>query len=314
MGFLTNGWRGVLQRGTVGRGRGPQLELGLTERAGTERAGTPRPETPRVGTPRPETPRAGTQGSGTPGQGAGPPEKAVHRPTAADADALLAALGRHGLRGIDRLRFTRNRTVMVSFSRGELRVHEGYLDAPPAVLHAVAAFVCGRTRAERQRAREAILAHQIARPLAPRRRERARPEDEPAMAQLRRFHAHYNRVYFAGRLKLVPIRLSGRMKTRLGHYTAASPAGDLAEIVIGRDHIRRHGWEEALHTLLHEMVHQWQDEAGHAIDHGASFRRKAREVGITASARRHVAPVRRTRQPGPPPPAVTIGLRAARES
>ena len=250
---------------------------------------------------------------------------AGRRESAVDAEVLLAALRRLGLRGIDRLRFTRNRTVMVSFSGGELRVHEGYRDAPPEVLRAVVSFVCGRTRAERRSAREAILAHQIVRPAgsAPRRRERARPEDEPAVAQLRRFHAHYNRVYFGGRLKAVPIRLSARMRTRLGHYTAAAPTGDPAEIVIGSEHIRRHGWEEALHTLLHEMVHQWQDEAGHPVDHGATFRTKAREVGITASARRHMTPRRQragTRElvPAAPqtpygrPQAQTIGLRAAR--
>ena len=33
------------------------------------------------------------------------------------------------------------------------------------------------------------------------------------------------------------------------------------------------------------MVHQWQDETGRAIDHGAGFRAKAREVGIAAVAR-----------------------------
>ncbi|GJG85293.1 hypothetical protein tb265_04740 [Gemmatimonadetes bacterium T265] len=245
------------------------------------------------------------------------------RPTPAEADALLARLRGLGLRGIDRLRFTRNRTVMVSFSGGELRVHEGYRDGPAEVLRAVVGFVCGRTRAERRTAREAILAHQIVRPAgsAPRRRERARPEDEPAIAQLRRFHAHYNRVYFGGRLKAVPIRLSARMRTRLGHYTAAAPTGDPAEIVIGSAHIRRHGWEEALHTLLHEMVHQWQDEAGHPVDHGATFRAKAREVGITASARRHMVPRRPragVRELAPPLPhgrplPQTIGLRAARE-
>jgi hypothetical protein len=289
------GWRGLLSLTllggrTAGRGRAPQqaprrapqLELGLAP-----------PAAP-------------------PAPAAAPP-----RPTPAEAEALLADLRRLGLKGIERLRFTRNRTVMVSFSGGELRVHEGYRAAPAEVRRAVAQFVSGRTRAERARAREAILAYQIPRPSTPRRRERPRPEDEPAVAQLRRFHAHYNRVYFAGRLKLVPIRLSGRMRTRLGHYTAASPAGDPAEIVIGREHIRRHGWEEALHTLLHEMVHQWQDEAGHAIDHGASFRRKAREVGVTASARRHVsvrpATPRRPRTALPAPPPVTLGLRAARE-
>jgi hypothetical protein len=213
------------------------------------------------------------------------PNAAPAAASPADARAFHAKLRALGLTDIERVRLTRNRTVMVSFSGGELRVHEGYLDAPVEVLRAVVRFVCGRTRAERRKAREAIL---------------------------ERFHAHYHRVYFAGRLRTLPIRLSGRMRTRLGHYTAASPTGEVAEIVIGRDHIRRHGWEEALHTLLHEMVHQWQDESGHAIDHGATFRQKARDVGITPSARRHVTP-RRQRTATPQPTTHTIGLRAARE-
>jgi hypothetical protein len=286
--LFTRKTRGGTDGGRADGRRPPQLELDLA---------APAPPAP--------APPAATRPA------AAPPAPA--RPTPAEAEALLADLRRLGLKGIDRLRFTRNRTVMVSYSHGELRVHEGYRDAPPDVRRAVAAFVCGRTKADRRRAREAILAYQIPRAALPaRRRPRPHPEDEPAVAQLRRFHAHYNRAYFGGRLRLVPIRLSARMVTRLGHYTAASPAGDLAEIVIGREHIRRHGWEEALHTLLHEMVHQWQDESGHPIDHGATFRRKAREVGITPSARRHVVPLKRAR-PAPPPAAVTIGLRAARQ-
>jgi hypothetical protein len=79
------------------------------------------------------------------------------------------------------------------------------------------------------------------------------------------------------------------MRSRLGQYTSASPSGDPAEICISRAHLRRHGWAEALHTLLHEMVHQWQAEHGHAIDHGAGFRAKAREVGIAPYARRELA-------------------------
>jgi lambda repressor-like predicted transcriptional regulator len=59
------------------------------------------------------------------------------------------------------------------------------------------------------------------------------------------------------------------------------------------------------------MVHQWQDEAGHAIDHGATFRQKAREVGITPSARRHVLP--RRQQQRQQAAAHAIGLRAARD-
>jgi hypothetical protein len=77
------------------------------------------------------------------------------------------------------------------------------------------------------------------------------------------------------------------MKSRLGHYTAAPPGGT-GEIAISYRHLRRHGWTEALHTLLHEMVHQWQDETGHPLDHGRDFRRKAREVGIVPAAKRGI--------------------------
>jgi len=59
--------------------------------------------------------------------------------------------------------------------------------------------------------------------------------------------------------------------------------------VLSRRHIRRDGWDEALHTLLHEMVHQWQDEQGFVVDHGSIFRAKARAVGITPLACRAVA-------------------------
>lgn len=99
------------------------------------------------------------------------------------------------------------------------------------------------------------------------------------------------------------------MRSRLGHYTAATHPGERAEIAISRAHVWRHGWEEALHTLLHEMVHQWQDERGHPIDHGAGFRARARELGITPSARRTVLPVGRGRAAA----AEVIGLRAARK-
>ena len=98
--------------------------------------------------------------------------------------------------------------------------------------------------------------------------------------------------FFGGSLRSLEVRVSRRMRARLGHYiaaTAATAAAEPAEIAISRRHLRRHGWDEALHTLLHEMVHQWQDEHGLPIDHGATFRRKAREVGIAPCARRTVA-------------------------
>ncbi|HEX2718422.1 MAG TPA: SprT-like domain-containing protein [Gemmatimonadaceae bacterium] len=201
---------------------------------------------------------------------------------------LLQRLRGLGLRRIDTLTLTRNRAVMVSFRRTELRVHEAYLSAREPVLRAIVQFVEGKTRVQRRAAQRTILAHDV--PHAPRRvsPERRRPEDEPLVARLADAHRDYNARFFGGTLQEVRIRVSRRMKSRLGHYTAATPAGDRPEIAIGYAHIRRHGWSEALETLLHEMVHQWQDETGRTIDHGRAFRHKAREVGITASARRPV--------------------------
>jgi hypothetical protein len=203
---------------------------------------------------------------------------------------------------------------MVSFSGDELRVHQGYLAAPEPVLRAVVGFVRARTRAERARARAVIVGHQIERPaLAPRRPARPRAEDAELVRELYEWHARYNAQHFGGQLRPVAVRISRRMRTRLGHYTAAAPTGEPAEIAIGLAHLRRHGWDEVLHTLLHEMVHQWQDETGHPIDHGATFRAKARDVGITPFARRTVVPQGQRGAPSRKPIPVTIGLRAARE-
>jgi len=83
------------------------------------------------------------------------------------------------------------------------------------------------------------------------------------------------------------IRVSRRMKRKLGHYSLASAEAS-ADIAIARRHIRRDSWDDVIHTLLHEMVHQWQAENGMAIDHGREFRRKAREVGVEPTARRVV--------------------------
>jgi hypothetical protein len=224
-----------------------------------------------------------------------------------DADELLEVLRGFGLRGIRRCRLTRNRNVMVSFGNGTLRVHQGYLNAPGSVLKAIVTFVEGRTRAERRAAQQRIVAFPIRVPRPPARRERTRPEDEPIANELAAWHRRYNTRYFDGELSMVPIRVSRRMRSRLGHYTAASPGGEPAEIAISFAHLRRHGWEEVLHTLLHEMVHQWQDEVGHTIDHGSTFRLKAREVGIAPLARRTLRPKRAHVE------WKTLGRRAARE-
>ena len=181
---------------------------------------------------------------------------------------------------------------MISFRAGVLRLHCGYLDAPPDVHWAIVAFVAGRTRSARRAAQQLILEHPIpVNEMRPRRDHTYRPRasDVPLIEALARSHEHYNALLFGGRLSPIAIRISGRMRNRLGQYSATCASGRAAEITISRRHIRRHGWEETLHTLLHEMVHQWQAENGMPIDHGREFRRKAREVGVEPTARRVVA-------------------------
>jgi hypothetical protein len=211
-------------------------------------------------------------------------------PTApTDAVELLVRLRTLGLRRIDDCRLTRNRNVMVSFQGKSLRVHEGYLAAPIDVHEAIVRFIEGRTRAERRAARGKIVAFRVKTPPPTRRREQTHPDDEPLSLKLGEWHERFNAEHFGGTLKTVPVRVSRRMRSRLGHYSAATER-EGAEIAISRRHLRRHGWTEALQTLLHEMVHQWQDETGLPIDHGPRFRAKAREVGIEASAKRAMTP------------------------
>jgi hypothetical protein len=51
------------------------------------------------------------------------------------------------------------------------------------------------------------------------------------------------------------------------------------------------------HTVLHEMVHQWQAETGQPVDHLTAFRAKAREVGVLPAAKRKVAITRSSTPP-----------------
>lgn len=197
---------------------------------------------------------------------------------------LEAGLRSLGLRGITHVRLTRNRTVMVSFRGTELRVHRGYVDAPPHVLRAIVDFVNGRG-AVRRRAKTMLLSFPVEARGGPARRERPHPDDAGMVARLRAAHAGFNAERFDGVLGTVGIRVSRRMRSRLGHYRLAT-ADEPAEIVLSRRHIRRDGWRNAMTTLLHEMVHQWQHEQGLPVDHGRAFRDMARQVGIPPRARR----------------------------
>lgn len=194
------------------------------------------------------------------------------------AEAVLARLRAAGLRRIDHCRLTRNQTVMASWRGTELRLHEAFVEAPAGIIDAIVTFVEGRGAA-RAHARRVIVDFPIPQSDAPRRREGQHAEDARLVERLVALHRTLNVARFDGTLGAVTLRVSRRMRRRLGHYRPAG-AGHEAEIVLSRRHIRRHGWRAATETLLHEMVHQWQDESGRPLGHGTEFRRKACAVGI----------------------------------
>ena len=209
-------------------------------------------------------------------------------------DHLPVRLYQLGLRNVDRVVTHTNRSVMLSFSRRILRIHRGYSHAPDGVLKAIIRFLNPRVpRALRQEAERHFLQFPVEEhapaPVGHARRERARPGDLLLLHRLEALHRELNGKQFGGRLGEIPIRLSGRMRRRLGELAVNIKTGRPIELSMSRRHIARDSWAEVEHTMLHEMVHQWQAESGLSVDHGPTFRRKAREVGVLPRARRRVS-------------------------
>ncbi len=213
-------------------------------------------------------------------------------PTRPSGDALRERLLKLGLPPVPRVVTHRNRAVMVSWLPGrELRIHEGYVDAPDTILSAIIRFLAPGVRREaRLAARQQFLSFPVEEHAPPARRPRGRegtaPQDQPLVVYFTELHARLNQEHFAGALSALPIRISRRMKRRLGEVRLDRRTGAAVEISLSRRHVRSDGWREAEQTLLHEMIHQWQAENGQPVDHGSEFRRRARELGIHPRAAR----------------------------
>jgi hypothetical protein len=238
--------------------------------------------------------RAGKEAGGEAGKPAGQRVSGAVGQCFLFEECLPERLHALGLRDIDRIVTHSNQTVMLSLSRRVLRIHRGYGFAPDPVLQAVVRFLNPRIPKPLRRAAEREFLDfpvQAYVPPAPRtaRREHARPGDVRLIHRLEALHAELNGRHFSGRLPPITIRLSSRMKRRLGELAVDSKTGKAAEIALSRRHIERHPWPEVEHTMLHEMVHQWQAESGLPVDHGRTFRSKAREVGVLPGAKRAVA-------------------------
>jgi hypothetical protein len=209
-------------------------------------------------------------------------------------DRLPERLQALGLRDVQQVLTHTNRTVMLSLSaRRILRLHRGYAYAPDRVLKAIVRFLNSRVPKPLRRAAEREFlefpVHAYA-PVSERARptERARPGDLVLLHQLEELHQQLNAHHFGGSLSQLPIRLSSRMRRRLGELTVDIRTGRPTDIGLSRRHIAKHPWSEVEHTMLHEMVHQWQAESGFPVDHRSMFRRKAREVGVLPAAKRTI--------------------------
>lgn len=202
-----------------------------------------------------------------------------------------------GLPGTVKVTPTRNRTVMVSWDvRTGVRIHAGYAAAPDAVLRQVIAFISPRVpRTQRLKARRELLAfpvHEHA-PLAPDKPpfRPVQPDLIPISNELTLLHRSYNNRYFGGKLTPIPVTVSTRMVTQLGKFRIHDRHG-WSEIIISARHLDRDCRRMVSDTLLHEMVHQWQQESGLPLGHGRDFKRKARELGIVPSARISISHLR----------------------
>jgi len=212
-----------------------------------------------------------------------------------DPEGLLARrLSLLGLRDVVRIHTHTNRTVMVTLNaRRVLRLHRGYAAAPDRVLRAIVRFLDPRIpRRLRRVAEHEFLAFPVelhAPPPPPQaRRERAQPGDLLLHHRLQQLHDRLNGAHFTGALGVLPLRISDRMRRRLGEVSVDIRTGQPIEIAISRRHLLRDPWPEVEHTMLHEMVHQWQAETGLRVDHGPTFREMARLVGVLPRARRPV--------------------------
>jgi predicted SprT family Zn-dependent metalloprotease len=98
----------------------------------------------------------------------------------------------------------------------------------------------------------------------------------PDESELQLLFAQLNNEFFGGEIPAHRIAFNARFGNLAGRITYKPPL-----IELSRKHFERH--PEALReTLLHEMNHAWLFAVGEKPTHGAAFKGKMRELGITS--------------------------------
>ncbi|MEJ2205863.1 MAG: SprT family zinc-dependent metalloprotease [Gemmatimonadota bacterium] len=222
-------------------------------------------------------------------------------------EAMRRELVRRGARRLKKVSFRRNRSTIWSLTQDAtvLNLHEAYRRAPAGVLDAFVTIVKARgrrtdaVRAATRSVREwqglepALSAVRKAHARALLGEEGCGPSEALhgcATAGQRRYlralYRYLNDTRFGGRLpKRLPIRLSSRMHTSLGHMVpAVRPDGGryVAEIALNVDLMLPGNGAERLDTLLHEMAHVADYLTSGNYGHGSTWKAWARKVGCRA--------------------------------
>ena len=116
----------------------------------------------------------------------------------------------------------------------------------------------------------------------------ARDRALPPESELQLLFARMNLVHFAGELRAHRIAYNARLTSVAGRIGYRPPTIELSAVLLGRhpEHLEP--------TLLHEMVHAWLHARGLPSGHGAHFKRKMREVGLTSIYHSLPVPSRRS--------------------
>lgn len=212
------------------------------------------------------------------------------------ASDFLDEIRARGATRISCVRFRDNRSTVWSLTQNGrvLNVHAAYSRATPALLDAFAALAMegGISSAAARRASEKVsgwpeLTEAIEQARA-RHAERAAVSPTHCCATLeqraylRSLYRYFNETRFEGALPEVPVRLSHRMRSALGHMLPGESVDGsriAQEIALNCDLMLPGNGAERADTLLHEMAHVADYLESGSRGHGASWRAWAVRVG-----------------------------------
>ena len=226
-------------------------------------------------------------------------------------ETFRAALRRRGAKKLERVTFRRNRSTVWSLTqRGTaLNLHVAYQAAPGHILDAFAIIVRsgGVATPASSRAGAVVLEWpELSRALeevrtSDHRRKRTVVQrccgSEAQREYLRALYRYFNATRFEGMLPDVPLRLSNRMRSSLGHMMPGRHRNGhryVVEIALNIDLLLPGNGAERVDTLLHEMAHVADYLLSGEYGHGASWRAWAKSVGCRPTTL-YDRPVRRRR-------------------